>query len=229
MRIHAGTSGFAYKEWKPTFYPEDLAASGFLRYYAERLQTVEINNSFYRMPSRKVVDGWAAEVPEHFRFAVKASRRITHFKRLNDVAGELEFLFGNLTALGGRLGPVLFQLPPNMVKDVARLRDFLMQLPPGRSHVLEFRHSSWFDDEVYDALRESGVALCVTEDEDVCDPIVTTAKFGYLRLRRDSYGKPELQEWVERVRSQGWKEVYVYFKHETSAPNLALELAALGA
>jgi uncharacterized protein YecE (DUF72 family) len=209
MRIHAGTSGFAYKEWKPTFYPEDLAASGFLRYYAERLQTVEINNSFYRMPSRKVVDGWAAEVPEHFRFAVKASRRITHFKRLNDVAGELEFLFGNLTAL--------------------RLRDFLMQLPPGRSHVLEFRHSSWFDDEVYDALRESGVALCVTEDEDVCDPIVTTAKFGYLRLRRDSYGKPELQEWVERVRSQGWKEVYVYFKHETSAPNLALELAALGA
>ncbi|UCE02519.1 MAG: DUF72 domain-containing protein, partial [Candidatus Latescibacterota bacterium] len=198
MRIHAGTSGFAYKEWKPSFYPEDLATSGFLRYYAERLQTVEINNSFYRMPSKKVVNGWAAEVPESFRFAVKASRRITHFKRLHDVAGELEFLFENLTALGERLGPVLFQLPPNMVKDVARLRDFLMQLPPGRRHVLEFRHSSWFDEEVYDALRDSGVALCVTEDEDDCDPIVSTGKFGYLRLRRDSYGKPELQEWVER-------------------------------
>ncbi len=233
MQVRVGTSGYAYKEWKPAFYPEDLAAKKFLGYYAERLPTVEVNNTFYRMPSKKVLDGWAAEVPESFCFTLKASRRITHFKRLNDVGGELDFLFGNLENLGSRLGPVLFQMPPNFPKDLPRLRDFLMQLPPGKQHTIEFRHTSWFDDEVFVALRENGVALCVTEGEegetflDFASPLPDTARFGYLRLRRDDYASEDLDAWAHRVRACPWDEVYVYFKHETEAPLRALEFGKL--
>ncbi len=232
MKLKVGTSGYAYKEWKPSFYPEDLPAAGMLRFYAQRLPTVEINNTFYRMPSKKVLQGWSAEVPENFCFALKASRRITHFKRLRDVGGELDFLFGNLLVLGVRLGPVLFQLPPDSMKDLARLRDFLAQLPPGR-HALEFRHGSWSDAEVHDALRENGVALCITDGEDEeaggegGGAPTATAKFGYLRLRRDAYTEPDLRAWVERIRAQPWEEVFVYFKHETAAPNVALEFERL--
>jgi len=256
MRVLVGTSGYAYKEWKPSFYPEDLPSAAMLRYYAQRLKTVEVNNTFYRMPSKKVLQGWSAEVPDHFCFALKASRRITHFKRLRDVGSELDFLFGNLAVLGPRLGPVLFQLPPDSRKDVARLRDFLAQLPPGR-HALEFRHPSWSDAETHDALRENGVALCVTEEEDVGEGegaregegggesggesrgerggtagaaggiLTATAKFGYLRLRRDAYTERDLRAWVERIRAQPWEEVFVYFKHETAAPNVALAFERL--
>jgi len=231
MQLRVGTSGYAYKEWKPAFYPEDLGAKRFLSYYAERLTSVEINNTFYRMPTKKVLDGWAAEVPATFCFAVKASRRITHFKRLNDVGGELDFLFGNLENLGPLLGPVLYQLPPNLPKDMQRFRDFLMQLPPGKRHAVEFRHESWFDDEVLTAMRENGVALCVTEGEegetflDFTAPLPETAPFGYLRLRRDDYGTTGLTAWAERVRERAWDVAYVYFKHETAAPNRALEFA----
>ena len=226
MRVRVGTSGYAYREWKPGFYPQDLPAGEMLRFYAERLPTVEINNTFYRMPSKKMLQGWSAEVPGEFCFALKASRRITHFKRLKDVGTELDFLFSNLLVLGERLGPVLFQLPPGFAKDLSRLRDFLAQLPPGRSHALEFRDPSWFDGEVYAVLRDNQVALCVTEDEDGETPLVPTARFGYVRLRRD-YSRDELQTWAKRLRTEPWEEAFVYFKHETAAPNVALEFGTL--
>ena len=223
MRMHVGTSGFAYKEWKPTFYPEDLAAPGMLRFYAERLGTVEINNTFYRMPSKKVLQAWCSEVPEAFHFAVKATRRVTHFKRLRDVGTELDFLFGNLAALEGRLGPVLFQLPPNLGIDIPLLQDFLAQLPPHIQSVLEFREPTWFDDSVYSLLRQNGVALCGMEETEVDAHIVPTARFGYFRLRRGRYSAAELGSWADRIRAQPWDEAFVYFKHDTEAPSLALE------
>jgi len=227
MRIRAGTSGYSYKEWKPHFYPQELPVKAMLRSYAERLDTVEINNTFYRMPGKKVLQGWAAEVPGPFCFSVKATRRVTHFKRLRDVGGELDFLFGNLSALGEKLGPLLFQLPPNFACDLPLLRDFLAQLPPGRRHVLEFRDPSWFDDRVYDVLRENGVALCAMEEEDEEVRLVPTASFGYLRLRRDAYPKKALRIWRERIAAQPWQEAFVYFKHETTAPQQALDLLRL--
>ena len=223
MRMHVGTSGYAYKEWKPAFYPQELAASAMLRFYAERLGTVEINNTFYRMPSKKVLQGWCAEVPPVFRFAVKATRRVTHFKRLRDVGSELDFLFGNLAALEGRLGPVLFQLPPNLAIDIPLLQDFLAQMPPHIQSVLEFREPSWFDDAVYSLLRQNGVALCAMEEVDAEVHLVPTAKFGYFRLRRGLYSAAELGSWADRIRAQPWDEAFIYFKHDTAAPNLALE------
>ena len=229
MRIHTGTSGYAYKEWKPSFYPQDLSSTAMLRYYGERLGTVEINNTFYRMPSKKVLQGWGTEVPASFRFAVKATRRVTHFKRLRDVGTELDFLFGNLAALEARLGPVLFQLPPKFGCDLPLLQDFLAQLPPQVQHVLEFRDASWYDDTVYAALRDSGVALCAMEDEDEEARVVPTARFGYFRLRRGDYGEKALRAWAQRIQSQPWEEAYVYFKHETEAPNLALAFGASAA
>ena len=223
MRIHAGTSGYAYKEWKPAFYPQELPGTAMLRYYAERLATVEINNTFYRMPSKKVLQDWDAEVRPEFRFAVKATRRVTHFRRLRDVGNELDFLFGNLAALGVKLGPVLFQLPPNLPRDLPLLQDFLAQLPPQVRCVLEFREPSWFDDTVYAALRDSGVALCAMEEDDLEPQVQPTARFGYFRLRRTSYDAHQLQAWVARIRAQPWDEAFVYFKHDTGAPQLALE------
>jgi len=229
MRIHAGTSGYAYKEWKPSFYPQDLPATAMLRHYAERLGTVEINNTFYRMPSKKVLQAWCTEVPESFRFAVKATRRVTHFKRLRDVGNELDFLFGNLTALEARLGPVLFQLPPNLGCDLPLLQDFLAQLPPQVQHVLEFRDASWYDDAVYAALQQNGVALCAMEDEGDEARVVPTAPFGYLRLRRGDYAKEAMRAWAQRIRAQPWEEAFVYFKHETEAQNVALAFLAASA
>ena len=227
MHIHAGTSGYAYKEWKPGFYPQELPGTGMLRYYAERLGTVEINNTFYRMPAKKVLQAWGQEVPPEFRFAVKATRRVTHFRRLRDVGNELDFLFGNLAALGGKLGPVLFQLPPNFARDLPLLQDFLAQLPPPLQCVLEFRDASWFDDAVYAALGDSGVALCAMEEDDVEALVQPTARFGYFRLRRASYVAEDLQAWAARIRAQPWEEAFVYFKHDTAAPQIALEFVRL--
>ncbi len=223
MRMHVGTSGYSYKEWKPAFYPQELASTAMLRFYAERLDTVEINNTFYRMPSKKVLQGWCAEVPPFFRFAVKATRRVTHFKRLRDVGSELDFLFGNLAALEGRLGPVLFQLPPNLGIDMPLLQDFLAQVPPHIQSVLEFREPSWFDDTVFSLLRQNGVALCAMEEEEAEARVVPTTNFGYFRLRRERYSAAELESWVDRIRAQPWDETFVYFKHDTAAPNLALD------
>jgi uncharacterized protein YecE (DUF72 family) len=224
MRVRVGTSGYSYKEWKGVFYPEDLAASEMLRYYAERHDTVEINNTFYRMPSRKMLDGWREQVPGDFAFVLKASRRITHQKRLKDVGGELEYLLGNTSRLGGNLGPFLFQLPPWLKKDVERLRSFLGLLPGGTRAALEFRSSSWADDEVSDLLREHDVARVVSDTgKDGERPVDPTAGFGYLRLRSPSYDDAELRSWAARIHEQPWDEAFVFFKHEDdgAGPELA--------
>jgi len=229
--VIVGTSGYSYKEWKGGFYPKDLKAGEMLRFYAERFPTVEINNSFYRMPSPEVVAGWAAEVPPGFRFVLKAPRRITHEKRLVDVADTTARLFEVAGSLGDKRGPFLFQLPPYSKKDVPRLRDFLGLLPPGERAAFEFRDPSWFDDEVSEALRAAGAALVLADtDDDQGEPrLVPTARFGYLRLRRAQYDEAALAAWAARIRAQPWEEAFVFFKHEDEArgPHFASQLIDL--
>jgi uncharacterized protein YecE (DUF72 family) len=217
MRIRIGTSGFSYKEWKGTFYPEDLPPSEMLRFYSGRFSSVEINNTFYRMPQASVLSGWAEQVPDGFTFALKASQRITHRSRLKEAGDAVRFFFGVATTLGDRLGPVLFQLPPNLKKDLPRLLDFLPHVPAGSRAAFEFRHASWFDEDVYGALRASGAALCIAEDEDLATPVVATTGWGYLRLRRQDYGPEALTGWAQRIREQEWSDAFVFFKHEDEA------------
>jgi uncharacterized protein YecE (DUF72 family) len=228
----AGTSGFSYKEWKGSFYPKELAADGMLRYYAERFPTVEINNTFYRMPDEGMLSRWASDVPDRFAFTLKAPRRITHDKRLKDVAEHVGEFLRRAARLGAKLGPLLFQLPPSLRKDLALLGHFLESLPPDRQVALEFRHPSWEDDAVHEMLRASGAMLC-TADTDKGDPppLVATAKSGYLRLRREAYSDRELQDWVKRIAAQPWTRAYVYFKHEDEAagPKFAARFAELWA
>ena len=215
MRLLAGTSGYAFKEWKGVFYPPELSDDGWLGYYAGKFPTVEINNTFYRLPKQDVLRDWASRVPEQFTFAIKASQRITHFARLKpECADALDFLLRNTSVLGERLGPTLFQLPPNMQKDLPRLRGFLGLLPPGRRFTIEFRHESWFDEDVLTALREHDVALCVGEQEDFACPVHATASWGYLRLHRLDYDPASLGKWAAGVGAQEWSDAYVYFKHD---------------
>ena len=231
MNLYVGTSGYSYKEWKGTFYPEKLPAKQMLRYYGERFRTVEINNTFYRMPTASVLEAWAGEVPADFRFVLKAPQRITHIQRLKDAGESVSQLLEAAGTLKERLGPLLFQLPPNFKKDVPRLREFLALLPPRCRAAFEFRHPSWFDDEVFGLLRDHQAALCVAEAEDDLEvPFVATADWGYLRLRRPDYGDAELTAWVKRVREQDWRDGFVFFKHEDEGkgPQMAkrfLELA----
>jgi uncharacterized protein YecE (DUF72 family) len=236
MRIAVGTSGYAYKEWKGYFYPADLPADGMLRYYGERFSTVEINNTFYRMPSEKVLAGWAAEVPDGFSFVLKASQRITHRKRLKDAGEEVAYFLKNANVLGPKLGPTLFQLPPNLKKDLPRLVDFLALVPRTWRAALEFRHASWLDDEVFDALKAHNAALCIAdteaeegEKEPLQIPAVATADWGYLRLRRPAYATGDLRCWAGTIGAQPWKEAYVFFKHEEAGagPKIAAEFTAL--
>lgn len=235
MELHVGTSGYSYKEWKGSFYPEDLAAADMLRYYGERLGSVEINNTFYRMPKTSVLQSWAEQVGEAFRFSIKASQKITHRKRLKDADDETDYLVKTLRALGPRLGVLLFQLPPYLKKDVERLRTFLELLPEDLPAAFEFRHDSWRDEEVHEALRDHGAALCCADtDEDEDDePIVSTAPFGYLRLRRPGYDAFDLARWAAAVRAQPWERAFVFFKHEDegAGPRMAMEFleAAKGA
>ncbi|MBL8288367.1 MAG: DUF72 domain-containing protein [Rubrivivax sp.] len=228
--LWAGASGYAYDLWKGSFYPEKIAADAMLAWYAERLPTVEINNTFYRMPKAAVLGQWAAATPARFRFAIKASRRITHDARLkaDDAADSVAFLYRNLAALGDKRGPVLFQLPPFLKKDAPRLGDFLALLPEGHRAAFEFRHESWLDDEVFALLRQAGAALCLSERQDHSPPPrVETAAWGYLRLRLESYSEGELGGWAERIAASGWHEAHVYFMHEPTAPVYAKTLADL--
>ena len=229
MRLRTGTSGFSYAPWKGPFYPEDLPNARMLAFYASKLPSVEINNTFYRMPTPELLGSWAGEVPGDFSFALKASQQITHRKRLRECAEPVEYFFRVAGELGERLGPVLFQLPPNLKRDVPRLAEFLALLPAGRRCALEFRHESWFCDETYDALRARGAALCVAEAEDLATPLVATADWGYLRLRRQDYDAALLRAWSEKISTQPWQETWVFFKHEDSGvgPRLALELTSL--
>jgi uncharacterized protein YecE (DUF72 family) len=223
MRVLAGTSGFSYDGWVGTFYPEDLPTNGRLRYYATKLPAVEINNTFYRMPKPELLAGWAAQVPETFRFALKASQRITHIKRLKEVSEEVRYLAGAARHLGGHLGPILYGLPPNLKKDLPRLEAFLALLPSDLKAAFEFRNPTWLDEEVFALLRSAGAALCVADDEKGTTPFVATASWGYLRLRREDYTDADLDAWAARLAEPSWTEAYVFFKHEDegAAPELA--------
>ena len=226
-RLIAGASGYSYKEWQGSFYPEKIKPDAMLAWYAERLPTVEINNTFYQMPKAAVLETWSNATPETFRFAIKASRRITHDARLKpeDAAGSLEYLYRNLASLGAKRGPVLFQLPPFLKKDLARLTGFLALLPEGHRAAFEFRNESWFADDVYDALRQAGASLCLSEREDNAPPpLVETAPFGYIRLRLEEYAEDDLKRWAERLMATAWREIYVYFMHEPTAPTYATSL-----
>jgi uncharacterized protein YecE (DUF72 family) len=226
-RLHAGASGYSFKEWKGNFYPDKIKPEEMLAFYAERLPTVEINNTFYRMPKTSVLETWAGSTPEAFRFAIKASRRITHISRIKaeSAAEPLGFLYRNLAALGAKRGPVLFQLPPNLKKDLPRLAEFLSLLPDGHGAAFEFRSDTWFADDVYDALKGAGAALCLSEREDNAPPpLVETAPWGYVRLRLETYSDDDLQQWARKLEATSWGDIHVYFMHEPTAPAYARSL-----
>lgn len=214
-KLLAGASGYSFKEWRGTFYPEKMKAEEMLPFYSKRLPTVEINNTFYRLPKEAVLLGWASQVPDAFTFAIKASQKITHYARLKPESAEsLAFLLNNTKALGDRLGPILFQLPPNLRKDFPRLRAFLELLPAGRRYAIEFRNETWFDDEVYAALRERDIAVCVTEQPGFASPVVVTASWGYARLHKLDYTATQLGAWAKKIAALPWSDAYVYFKHD---------------
>ncbi|MEP6940730.1 MAG: DUF72 domain-containing protein [Rudaea sp.] len=225
--LFAGASGYSFSEWRGGFYPDRIKAEDMLAWYAQRLPTVEINNTFYRMPRTSVLENWAAATPATFRFAIKASKRITHDARLKaDAAAEpVRYLYANLAALGDKRGPVLFQLPPFLKKDAERLAEFLALLPADHRAAFEFRHDSWFDDDVYSILRDAGAALCQSERQDSAPPpLVETAPFGYLRLRLEEYAESDLRRWADRLRATRWQTIFAYFMHEPTAPGYARAL-----
>ncbi len=230
MQVLVGTSGYSYKEWKGSFYPEDLKPDQMLEYYSSKLKTVEINNTFYRMPKKELLQKWGSQVPDGFSFVLKASNRITHKKRLDDCADEVGYLTGNALELGDKLGPMLFQMPPWFKKDADRLKAFVEILPDGWKAAFEFRHESWFDDETYEILRSREVALAVSDtDKGDEPPVVATAPYGYLRLRRPAYDEQQLQAWAQRIREQPWETAHVFFKHEDggTGPRLAAQFEKL--
>ena len=233
-RLRAGASGYAFKEWKGSFYPEKMQPEAMLAFYAQQLPTVEINNTFYQMPKAEVLARWAEATPEHFRFSIKSPRRITHDGRLavDKVADSVAYLYKTLATLGAKRGPVLFQLPPFLRKNPGLLKDFLALLPDvegGHQAAFEFRHDSWFDDEIYALLRSAGASLCLSEREDAMPPpLVETADWGYVRLRLETYSTEDLAAWAARLLATRWRDIHVYFMHEPTAPGYAealLELA----
>jgi uncharacterized protein YecE (DUF72 family) len=231
IHVRVGTSGYNYPEWKGAFYPAGLAPAKMLPYYAEHFATVEINHTFYRMPNAKTVAGWMAATPPSFTFVLKAPKRITHDGRLRDTDEALRYFCDTARGLGERLGPLLFQLPPNFKKDVGRLGDALVQLPPGLRCAFEFRHQSWFGDDVYERLHARNAALCIVDHEDGATPAVATADWGYLRLRAVEYSDADLARWAATIRETGagWRDAFVFFKHEDQAtgPALAKRFIAL--
>jgi uncharacterized protein YecE (DUF72 family) len=222
--ICVGTSGYSYREWKGNFYPEKIPAADMLGFYAQHFKTVEINNTFYRMPSEQTLVQWSDQVPGDFSFVLKASRRITHLKRLQGVEEEMAYLLRTVEVLGPKLGALLFQLPPNLKKDSDRLKAFLGLVPNRCRTALEFRNGSWFDEEVYELLRSRNVALVTSDtDEEGAKRLEVTADFAYLRLRREDYGDDDLREWSERISGRSWNHVFAFFKHEDegTGPRLA--------
>jgi uncharacterized protein YecE (DUF72 family) len=218
MRYFVGTSGYSYKEWKGSFYPEKLPLKGMLGFYAQNFSTVEINYTFRQLPKTSVVESWAQQVPESFRFVLKARQVITHFKKLQNAEKETDEFLDVASVLGERQGPILFQLPPNFKKDVSRLDAFLKHLDGRAKAAFEFRHESWFDEEVFSCLRMHSAALCVADAEDLpATDLVHTTDWGYVRLREEGYTDASLRKWKADIKSQKWKEVYVFFKHEDAA------------
>ena len=229
-RFRVGTSGYNYPEWKGAFYPEGLAPGKMLPYYAERFSTVEINYTFYRLPNAKTVAGWTAATPDDFTFALKASQKITHFQRLKQVEDPVRYFCDTARLLGGKLGPLLFQLPPNFKKDTERLGGVLELLPPDLRVAFEFRHPTWFDEDVYGLLRRRNVALCIVDHEEGATPAVATADWGYFRLRAVEYSAEALARWAGTIRELfAAGGAFVYFKHEDGAtgPPLARKLSEL--
>lgn len=229
-KIWIGTSGYNYPEWRGSFYPEKMKPADMLPFYAAAFDAVEINYTFYRMPNAKTIDGWAAATPAEFRFVLKAPKRITHEKRLKDYGDTLAVFVRLSSALDDRLGPLLFQLPPNLKKDLPRLEAFLDDVPDTAKAAFEFRHESWFDEDVFAALRARGAALCIADSEKISAPLVHTAPFSYFRLRDEGYQDADIAAWAEKVRAASQAgEVYVFFKHEESGkgPAFARQLRAL--
>jgi uncharacterized protein YecE (DUF72 family) len=230
MTFWIGTSGFQYAEWKGSFYPEDLSTAKMLPFYAERFSTTEINYTFHRIPAPKTIDNWKAQTPEKFCFALKAPQKITHWSKLRDCADTLEYFCKVVTGLDGRLGPVLFQLPPTFKKDADVLSSFLREFPEMRA-AFEFRHESWFDEEIFDVLKSRNIALCIADTNTIATPKTITADYGYLRLRREDYSDADVKGWSEFVRDQNanWNDVFIYFKHEESGigPKLGKQMIEL--
>jgi len=230
MNFWIGTSGFQYSEWKGNFYPQDLPTTKMLSFYAERFATTEINYTFHRIPAQKTIESWKAQTPERFRFASKAPQKITHWAKLRDCANTMDYFCKVITDLGERLGPVLFQLPPTFKKDTDVLSSFLRELPSMRA-AFEFRHESWFDDEIFDVLRSRNVALCIADTDALATPNKITAGYGYLRLRREDYTEEDVKRWSDFVCEQkaNWTDAFVYFKHEERGigPKLARQMIEL--
>ena len=231
MRLLTGTSGYNFPEWRGTFYPAKLPTAKWLEYYAQQLPTVEINYTFHRTPSAKTIAGWNAATPPTFTFVLKAPQRITHMQRLKNVDESLRFFLETARPLGTKLGPILFQLPPNFKKDVALLGDLLTQFPADMRCAWEFRHASWFADDVYEVLRTGNAALCVADTDEATTPLEATADFGYVRLRDEGYSTKAMEEWVGRLTAlgKGWADAFVFFKHEGKGegPKFAAQFAAL--
>jgi uncharacterized protein YecE (DUF72 family) len=229
MRVLAGTSGFSFDEWQGRFYPTGLSANDRLLHYASRLCSVEINNTFYQMPKPALLERWRDAVPDDFRFALKAPRRLTHSQRLKTESNSLGYFFAAASTLGQKLGPLLFQLPPFLRKDAPLLAEFVAQLPATLQVAIEFRHRSWFDDEVYALLASKNVALCGGDSDErtYSPPFIATADFGYLRLRAPSYDASSLRAWSERILAERWTNAYVYLKHEVLGPDYAMALTAI--
>lgn len=230
MNLYVGTSGYSYKEWKGSFYPEKIQAKDMLSYYASRLQAVELNNTFYRLPQPSMIESWKSQVPDNFRFSVKASQVITHYKQLKDAANETRAMLKRISAFGDRLGAVFFRLPPEMKKDIKRLEKFLKVLPVDTRAAFQLEDPTWFDDDVLALLRSQNRALCLLDTEEMpASRIEKTADWGYMRLRRVNYSESELKEWITRMRAQKWKDTFVFFKHEDegTGPKLAAQFLNL--
>ncbi|MCB0279481.1 MAG: DUF72 domain-containing protein [Calditrichaeota bacterium] len=224
MNFFVGTSGYSYKEWCGSFYPEKFPAKEMLPFYANQFNAVEINNTFYRFPKKEVLAVWAEQVTDNFRFSIKAPQRITHFIRLKEEAKEqVDYLYQLMPELGNKLGLVLYQLPPNMKKDKERLANFIGYLPDGYRTVFEFRHETWYDEDIYNLLRDHNIALCVNDSEEGDTPMIKTADFTYFRLRRVLYEDKDLQNWYDKMKKETWDDLFVFFKHEDegTGPKLA--------
>jgi uncharacterized protein YecE (DUF72 family) len=226
MNLFVGTSGFGYKEWRGKFYPREMKPPEMLRYYAERFNAVEINNTFYRMPNKELVLSWTKDVPADFKFSLKAPQKITHLRRLKDVEDDVANFIDVAGALKQQLAPLLFQFPGNFKKNAERLGDFLKLLPRAHRVTFEFREASWFDAEIFDLLSKHNAALCIAESEETVEvPFQPTADWGYFRLRRLDYTTAGLKKWRHKIEQQKWSEAYIYFKHEDLAlgPKFAQE------
>lgn len=231
MALWVGTSGYAYPEWRGGFYPEKMPTTKMLPYYAGRFATVEINNTFYRMPNAKLLEGWSAATPERFKLTLKAPQRITHQARLKDCAEDVRYFLEVAATLGPKLGAVLFQLPPYLRKDLGLLDAFLEPLPAGLCAAFEFRHKSWLEEDVYTRLKAKDLALCVADSENFSTPVEITAGYAYFRLRDEGYTPADIERWAQTIRDEtvGCSEVFVYFKHEEAGIGTEFARLLIGA